>query len=315
MSTMRVCAACLVLLAARCLTLSAAAQTGDIALVDTHVHLWSLERPEGIYWIAKDDQVLRHNFLPRQHEPIAKANGVRAVVLVQAGQALADNQWCLDISRDNPRLYQGVVGNLSKAIGTDEFQPLFSQLCRDPRYRGYRLSGRYQEQLTDAFFRDLNATAAAGRTIDILVEKYTLDDVAEIARRVPNLKIMLDHLGNVRLDGSPLKPDWVAAFRRVAKHPNVSCKVSALFGRVAKQPAPQDLAFYRPVLELAWECFGEDRLVFGSDWPVTNTTDDYASVLKLTRAYFAPKGPEVSAKFLAKNAVRFYGLSDVIVEP
>lgn len=296
-------------LAALCVA-SAWAEPGDIAVVDTHVHLWSLERPEGIYWIAKDDQVLRRDFLPRQHEPIAAANGVRAVVLVQAGQELADNQWCLDISRDNPRLYQGVVGNLSKVIGTDEFQPLFARLCRDPRYRGYRLSGRYQDQLTDAFFRDLAATAAAGRTIDILVDKYTLDDAAEIARRVPNLKIMLDHLGNVRLDGSPLKPEWIAAFRRVGKHPNVYCKVSALYGRVAKQSAPQDLAFYRPVLDLACECFGEDRLVFGSDWPVTNMTGDYASVLKLTREHFDAQGARVAAKVFAQNAVGFYGLSD-----
>lgn len=315
MSSQRVWASCLVLLAAGCFTLPATAQAAEIALVDTHVHLWSLERPEGIYWIAEDNRTLRQDFLPQQHEPVAKANGVQAVVLIQAGQALADNQWNLDISRDNPRLYRGVVGNLSKVIGTDEFQPLFAQLCRDPRYRGYRLSGRYQDQLTEAFFRDLTATAAAGRTVDILVDKYTLDDAAEIARRLPNLKIILDHLGNVRLDGEPLKPEWIAALQRVAKRPNVCCKVSALYGRAAKQPAPQDLAFYRAALDVAWECFGEDRLVYGSDWPVTKMTGDYASVLKLTRAYFDQKGPEVSAKVFAKNAMRFYGLTDTEAKP
>ena len=84
------------------------------------------------------------------------------------------------------------------------------------------------------------------------------------------------------------------------------CKVSALYGRVKKQPAPQDIEFYRPVLDLAFECFGEDRLVFGSDWPVTRTSGDYASVLRLTRAYFDPKGRAVSEKLFYKNAITFY---------
>jgi predicted TIM-barrel fold metal-dependent hydrolase len=75
---------------------------------------------------------------------------------------------------------------------------------------------------------------------------------------------------------------------------------------VEKQPAPQEIAFYSPVLDLVVDCFGEDRLIFGSDWPVTEMTGDYASVLKLTRAYFDAKGREVSEKLFHKNAAAFY---------
>jgi L-fuconolactonase len=65
------------------------------------------------------------------------------------------------------------------------------------------------------------------------------------------------------------------------------------------------------VLDLSWECYGEDRIVYGSDWPVTRTSGDYASVLKLTRAYFDSKGKEVTAKLFYKNAARFYGVSEL----
>ena len=95
-------------------------------------------------------------------------------------------------------------------------------------------------------------------------------------------------------------------FRAVAKHANVYCKVSALYGRVKQQPAPTDLAFYKPVMDLAFESFGEDRLVYGSDWPVTKTTAEYAEVLKLTRSYFEPKGAEVCEKLFYRNAEKFY---------
>jgi arylsulfatase A-like enzyme/predicted TIM-barrel fold metal-dependent hydrolase len=277
-------------------------------IVDTHVHLWDIERRDGLGWIAKDNRVLYRSFLPETFKPIAQENGVRAVVVMQAGQSLDDNQWNLEITASQKDLFRGVVGNLSKVIGTPEFVTLFEKLCKDERYVGYRLSGRYRKGLDDDLIAHLELTARRGRTVDFLVSDYTLDDVAEISRKVPKLKIILDHFGNVELNEKPLDPTWVKSLRGVAKQPNVYCKVSALYGRVKKQPAPQNLEFYRPILDLALEAFGEDRLVFGSDWPVTETTADYASVVKLMRSYFESK-PKLAEKVFSGNALRFYGIS------
>lgn len=287
------------------------AQGGEGEIIDCHVHLWQLDRPAGLTWIKKDDAVLYRNFLPADFEAVAKANGVSGVVLVQAGQSLPDNQWNLDITAHNRQLFRGLVGNLSEVIGTDAFAPLFEKLCKDPRYLGYRLSGRYQEGLSEALYRDLQRTAAAGKSVDFLVGGYSFAEIDAIARRVPDLRIILDHFGGIRLNGQPLDALWVKEFRAVAKNPNVYCKVSALYGRVEKQPAPKELSFYQPILDLAYECFGEDRLVYGSDWPVTEATGDYASVLKLTRSYFDKKGADVSAKLFHRNAVKFYAIPAV----
>jgi L-fuconolactonase len=285
-----------------------------LVVIDTHVHLWHLDRPEGIYWIKKDNETLFRSFMPKDHEPIATANGVDGVVVVQAGQHLPDNQWNLDVTEHNKTLYRGVVGNLSKVIGTDDFQPLFDQLCKDERYVGYRLSGREGAGLNEEFFRDLKRTAKRGRTVDFLIGNYSLREVGMIAKRVPELKIILDHFGNVVLDGKLLDPKWVADFRAVAKHANVVCKVSALFGRAKKQPAPLEPKFYEAILNLSFECFGEARLVFGSDWPVTRMTGDYASVLKLTRSYFDEKGEGIQRKVFSENARKFYGVKSVVIE-
>ncbi len=295
-----------------CLMLLIAPARADekAAVIDCHVHLWDIARPAGLGWIKMDDKILNRSFLPADHEPVAKANGVGGIVVVQAGQSLPDNQWNLDITAHNPQFYRGVVGNLSKAIGTPEFTLLFDKLCEDPRYVGYRLSGRYQEKLTDAFYRDLQHTAYKGRAVEFLPGEYSLEAIAEIASRIPNLRIILDHFGGVKLNGAPLDPKWVAALRTAAQHKNIHCKVSALYGRVEKQPASQDIAFYTPVLDLVFDCFGEDRLIFGSDWPVTEATGNYASVLKLTKAYFDHKGRSVSEKLFHLNAAAFYRISD-----
>ncbi|MGL6097140.1 MAG: sulfatase-like hydrolase/transferase [Fimbriiglobus sp.] len=285
---------------------SRAADPAAVPVVDAHVHLWDTDRPDGLGWIAKDSKALNRSFLPKDFRAVAEPNGVRAAVVVQAGQSVADNRWLLDTTAADKTLFPAVVGNLSKVIGTDQFEPLFRELCKDPRYVGYRLSGKYLKSLDGEFLTHLKLTAAAGRTVDFLLGDYTLDDVAEICKSVPDLKIMLDHFGNVELTDRPLDPAWAKKLRAVAGHKTVFCKVSALFGRVKKQPAPRDIAVYRPVLDLAVEAFGEDRLVFGSDWPVSETTADYAAVLELVRAYFDPKR-SASEKLFAKNAVRFYG--------
>lgn len=278
------------------------------AIIDCHVHLYSLERRDGISWIEKTNEHLYRDHLPADHEPIAKANGVTGVILVQAGQSIPDNQWNLDVTAHNKTLYRGVVGNLSRVIGTPEFAPLFKKLCEDPRYLGYRLSGRTNVQLNDAFFSDLELTEKAGKSVDFLVGDYSLKDVNAIVKKMPKLKIILNHFGNIRLDGKPIDPAWIADFRSIAKNPNVYCKVSALYGRVLVQPAPKDIAFYKPILDLTFECFGEDRLIYGSDWPVTKNTGDYTSVLKLTREYFEPKGTEVTEKLFHINAEKFYAI-------
>lgn len=280
-----------------------------LPVIDCHVHLWDTSRPQ-LTWPRKEHVKLYRPFLPDTHAPICRVNGVTGVVVVLSGQALEDNQWNLDITAHDTGLYRGVVGNMSKAIGTAEFEPLFRKLCKDKRYVGYRLSGRYQKGLTGELLRDLRLTAEAGRTVDFLIGDYSLADVDEIARRIPDLKIMLDDLGGVQLDRGSHDKKWVRGFRTVAKRPNVYCKLSALCGRFKQQPAPQDVATYKPTIDLALECFGEDRLVYGSDWPVTTLTGDHKSVIKLTNSYFAGHKRTVAHKVFHDNAVQFYGIPD-----
>ena len=164
--------------------------------------------------------------------------------------------------------------------------------------------------MTDAFLRDLALTAKLGKSIDFLIGVCSLKDIHIIAERLPHLRIILDHFGNVRLDDKPLAQEWVADFRAAAKHPNVYCKVSTLYGRFVQQPAPRNLDAYRETLDLSYESFGENRLGFGSDWPVSESTADYANLLTLTKSYFSSKDASVAAKVFHRNTVKFYALPE-----
>jgi len=103
------------------------------------------------------------------------------------------------------------------------------------------------------------------------------------------------------LDGA-----WSAKLRDVAKHPNVFCKLSGLDQQAGVKPAPKELAHYAPVLDLLWECFGEDRLIYGSNWPVTLLRTDFATHQELCLSYVRPKGQAALDKVFWKNACRVY---------
>lgn len=280
----------------------------DIPIIDTHIHLYDPRRPGGVPWPPPDDKVLYRPILPKQFNDVAGRNGVAATVIVEASDRVEDNQWVLDLVKGQPKRYIGVVGNLP--IGTPEFAGHLKRLSKDKRYVGVRMRQRPGDDnfFTEAVWRDLRLMARMDQTLDVLLANFSLADIDLIARKVPKLKILVNHVTGLIIEGKPADPDWVKAVRKAAGHPNVHCKVSGLFQRSNQQPAPKDLAYYKPILDVIWDAFGEDRLVYGSNWPVSMRGGSYAEYKAVIFEYFSPKGRRVMEKLLYQNALKFYSL-------
>jgi len=155
-------------------------------IIDTHIHLYDTRRDGGVPWPPPSDDVLFRPTLPAHYDAVSKANGVSATVIVEASDSVEDNQWVLDLVKHNPRRYIGLVGNLP--IGTDEFAGLLNRFAADERFVGIRLRG-FPKGVTgfnDAVWRDLQLLADKGLTLDVLLANYDLDDIARIAKRVPD---------------------------------------------------------------------------------------------------------------------------------
>jgi L-fuconolactonase len=170
---------------------------------------------------------------------------------------------------------------------------------------------------TDAVWRDLSILANKGLTLDVLINNFTIDEVTEIARRLPDLKIMINHLGGLNITHDPFDEEWKAAMERAAVYQNVYCKVSGIFQRAGVKPTPKEKSFYSPVLKVVFDAFGEDRIVYGSNWPVTDRGGSYAEQLSIIRGYFNSSGMQhgdtkssdlIARKLFRENAVKFYGL-------
>jgi len=284
-------------------------KNADIPIIDTHIHLYDTTRPQGLPWPPKDDEVLYRPVLTEHFDKVSDENGINATVIVEASKWIPDNQWVLDLVKHDPNRYIGLVGSLE--IGTPDFKKYLTELSKDGRFVGIRMRERPGGDSffeNEAVWSDLQLLSDRNQTLDVLMFQYSLDDVDMISKRLPKLKILINHVAGADIEGKPADPKWIAAVQKVAKNPNVNCKISGLFQQSHRQPSPRNLSFYKPELDVLWEAFGEDRLIYGSNWPVTMRGGTYGEYLAVVKNFFANKSRTAQEKFFFKNALKFYGL-------
>jgi len=277
--------------------------------IDTHTHFYDPTRPEGVPWPGKGGPLYRR-VLPSDWLEQARPSGITETVVVEASAWVEDNQWLLDMARDHPCLV-GVVGRLP--IGEDGCTKLIDRFAANPKFRGVRVGGdSVVKGLESAdFMRDLERLAFHGLVPDINGGP-ALDAADRLAARLPEMRVILEHMAGAGIVGEAPAPAWVEGLARAAARPNVWLKVSNLVESAAhsagKKRAPVDPAFYRPWLDAAWNAFGPDRLIYGSNWPVCEWAADYATVVGIVRPWVAAHGPAAEASFFQGAARKAYGL-------
>ncbi len=283
---------------------------GPIRIIDAFIHSYDPFRPQGVPWPGKSDTLLYRTALPADHDLVAKPVGVTGTVVVECSAWLEDNQWVLDRIQSRPDYY-GFVGNLP--IGVPEFAANLTRFAKNPKFLGIRLSTQkvQRKNLTPEILRDLRNLASHGLALEFLMGTgpgNTLDDVAAVASQVPELAIMIDHLAGIKTDGTPPPATVVNSLKAAAAYPRVYCKISSLLNHSVQQPGSLQVAYYRPLLTVLEQAFGDDRLVYGSNWPVSDAGGTFAQQQAVVMAYFQARGDSALNDVMWRNAVRFYHL-------
>lgn len=284
-----------------------AATEPAVPAIDTHTHFYDPTRPQGVPWPGRDDRLLYRRVLPDDFTRLARPHGVAGTVVVEASPWVEDNAWLLDLAVRYPTI-RGVVGRLLPE--SDDFGRHLDRFARDRRFRGIRIThDELRQGLDRGRFHDAMARLAQhDLVLDVNGGPDLPADVARLARRHRDLRVVINHAANVRADGKAVPRAWRRGMAEAAEHRNVACKVSALVegtGRTAGD-APRDVAFYLPVLDALWDRFGEDRLLYGSNWPVSERFASYATVFRLVDEYARGKGRAAREKVLARNAAAVY---------
>lgn len=276
--------------------------------VDTHQHFWNLD--EVAYpWLVADFGPIYRNFGADELAPQLAAAGVEHTVIVQAMNSYADTDAMLAIAEAYDWV-AGVVGWLPVHDPAETARKL-DEYGRNPWFKGIRHlihdepnpDWVVQKQVIEG----LQLLADAGLTYDVVaVFPNHLKHVPTLAERVPNLKMVIDHLAKPPL-GDEERAVWRQQLAAAAESPNVYAKVSGL-NTVTADFANWSYEDIKPLIDTALELFGAERLMFGSDWPVALLAGDYAKVWEETLKCLADLSAQEREAILGGTGNAFYGL-------
>lgn len=273
--------------------------------IDAHQHFWAYV-PAEYPWIGPGLDRLARDYLPGDLKPLLEAAGFDSCVAVQARQSVEETRWLLELADRHP-LIRGVVGwvDLLQA-GVAELLRVFAD---HPRFVGVRHVVPNEPDrefvLGPEFQRGLRALHDFGLTYDLLIVPGQLPAAATLAGLTPEQPYVLDHLGKPLIKDRSLDP-WRTEFEALARHHNVSCKLSGMVTEAAHGSWQRE--DFHPYLEIALEAFGPARLMIGSDWPVCLLAADYADTIGIVIDFIAGLAAAEQAAIMGGTAQRIYGL-------
>ena len=273
--------------------------------IDSHQHFWRYDAVRDA-WITDSMAMLRSDFLPEHLAAECAANGMDASIAVQADQSENETMFLLDLAEKNKRI-AGVVGwvdLLSPRVG--ERLEYFSH---SSKLRGFRHIAQSEPDdrflARENFVKGVAQLRAFGFTYDILIYPRQLPAAIELVARLPEQRFVVDHLAKPEIKSGKAVP-WAAQMKEIAQNKNVFCKLSGLVTEADwKHWKAGD---FKPYLDVVFDAFGADRLMFGSDWPVCLLAATYRQVKQIIEQYMKGFSQSDKEKIFGGSAACFYGL-------
>jgi L-fuconolactonase len=274
--------------------------------IDAHQHFW-LYNQNDYAWIDDSMAGLRRDFLPSDLQPQLENSGFRGSVVVQARQTLAETRWLLELADQAPFIL-GVVGWVD--LRSPRLREDLQSLSKNSKLTGIRHVVQSEPDdflLQPDFLRGISMLEEFDLAYDILIYPKHLARAADFVQRFPRQHFVLDHLAKPPIKSGAVAL-WAHGVQELAAFPNVYAKVSGLVTEAVWQTwKPEDI---QPYLDVAFDSFGPNRLMIGSDWPVCTVAGSYARTMDLVKDYLAKarySQPEREA-VLGGNAAKFWRL-------
>jgi L-fucono-1,5-lactonase len=280
-----------------------------IPIVDTHIHLFDPRRPQGVPYSGPRGAGSGppQPALPPRYRRLARPLGIVGAIKIEASPWVEDNLWVLEVA-ERDTIVVGVVGNLEP--DKPDFAEMFARYHKNPLFRGIRYGNLWGRDITTqagnpAFIDGIKLLAQADLVLDTANPRVDLlEAVVKITDKVPDLRVVLDHLPS--LDPTPdTQQAYDAVLQEIQQRPRIYVKLSAVIHRVNGQ-VTTELEPYRDRLDRLVGLFGEDRILFGSDWPNSDGVAPIDKVVGVVRQYFMTAPRAVAEKYFWKNSIAAY---------
>jgi L-fuconolactonase len=274
-------------------------------ILDTHQHFWKPDRGD-YHWMTPEIPILARDYLPDDLRSELRKAGVSQTILVQAAQTVDETDFLLKLAEETD-FVAGVIGWFD--LEDENFPKAYQEKQqRHPKLIGVRpmLQDLPDDDwiLREKVVKNLSYLADQSIVFEFLTYTRHLPFLLQVLERVPRLHAVIDHISKPEIKEGKLEP-WKELISGVARHENVFCKLSGMVTEANHNNwTPEHL---RPYIQHVLNCFGEDRVVFGSDWPVCLQAASYAEVINALRTVVADRlSPSGLTKLFSKNARQYY---------
>lgn len=276
--------------------------------IDSHQHYWKESRGD-YHWMTPAVPVLNRDYLPADLRPSLARHRIDKTILVQAAQTVAETDFLLELAAGDDSI-AGVVGWLDMEAA--DFCEQFQRYRQHPKFIGLRpmLQDLADDRwiLRPQVLAALRIVADADFPFEFLTFPRHLPYVQAALETVPHLRAVIDHISKPEIRAGKLEP-WKSSMAQLAQHPNLYCKISGMVTEADHEH--WSIADLRPYVEHVVECFGFDKIMFGSDWPVCLLAGSYDQVIGAVEQILSSRlNEEGKRKLFGENAARFYKLSE-----
>lgn len=271
--------------------------------IDSHQHFWKYD-PVRYSWIDNSMKKIKRNFLPGDLEPVLRKNGFDGCIAVQADQSEAETDFLLKLASHN-HMVKGVIGWLD--LTSPEFTEKLTECADNPYLKGLRHThyDKAGEFMLDSNFQNgISKLQDFNLTYDILAFDYQLPGAVKLVENFPEQSFVLDHMGKPRISEG-VSAEWKKNIEQLAEHPNVYCKLSGFITQTKN--FNWKAGDFRPFLDIVFKAFGEERLMFGSNWPVCLVAASYAQTVEIITAHFK-ENSSAREKIFGSTAEKFYNI-------
>lgn len=278
----------------------------SIPIIDTHIHLFDPTRPQGAPYSGPPGVPVEPS-LPPRYRKLASPLGIVGAIKVEASPWVEDNLWVLEVA-ERDTIIVGVIGNLEP--DKPEYGEMLSRYHKNRLFRGIRYGNLWGRDITrqadnPTFIDGLKLLAQADLVLDTANPRVDLlQAIVRITDKVPDLRVVVDHLPSLEPTPSTQQA-YDDAIRELQQRPRVFVKLSAVIHRVNGVVATE-LTPYRDRLNRLVNVFGEDRILFGSDWPNSDGVAPIDKVVGVVREFFQTQPQRVAEKYFWKNSLAAY---------
>ncbi|MFN3166194.1 MAG: amidohydrolase family protein [Phycisphaeraceae bacterium] len=277
-------------------------------IFDSHHHLWDYDA-EQYPWIPVGSP-LEQSYGLADLAAHAEGCNLEASVVVQARQTLEETDWLLSLSKQNP-LCKAVVGWVP--LQDENVAELLARYADEPLLKGVRHVIQDEQDpefmIRPEFLRGLEALSETRLRYDILIFGHQLPNTIKMVDALPgDMPLVLDHIGKpvINADSGEMDRQWEGDFAALAQRPNVMCKLSGMATEVRGRA--WDAQTLKPYVNHALACFGVERLMFGSDWPVCLLRTEYARWVDTLGELLGGLSEDERDRVFYRNAQAFYGV-------